>query len=95
MSERSDDPRDEIATRESQRSDQDAKREERKQAGRQPAEVRTLDDDLGDEEERDRRLSESRPTPGSAEGERDVRAQSDSNSAERSERDRHGDSDRH
>jgi hypothetical protein len=38
---------------------------------------------------RDARLDESRPTPGSAEGERDPREQSDSNVP------RHADSDRH
>ena len=76
MSERSDDPRDEVATIETQRSDQDVRRDERKRAGRQPAEVRTTDDDLGEPEER---LSESRPTPGSAEGERDTQTQSASN----------------
>jgi hypothetical protein len=84
MSEKSDDPRDEVATLEAQRSDQDARRAERKRAGRQPAEVRTMDDDL-DEGGDDERLSESRPTPGSAEGERDVRAQSDSNVPRRDE----------
>lgn len=35
------------------------------------------------EEERRARLAETRPTPGSAEGERDVRTQSDSNVPER------------
>lgn len=78
MSERSDDPRDEVATRETQRSDQDARRDQRKQAGKQPAEVRTVDDDLDEGDDNDR-LEESRPTPGSAEGEREVRTQSDSN----------------
>ena len=39
---------------------------------------------------RDTRLDESRPTPGSAEGERDPREQSDSNTARRlSDSDRH------
>jgi hypothetical protein len=86
MSERSDDPRDEVATRESQSSDQDLRREDRKRSGRQPAEVRTMDDDLDDGG--DATLSESRPTPGSAEGERDVREQSASN-VPRSDDDRH------
>ena len=80
MSERSDDPRDEVATIETQRSDQDVRRDERKRSGRQPAEVRTTDDDLGEpDDEREERLSESRPTPGSAEGERDTQTQSASN----------------
>jgi hypothetical protein len=48
-----------------QRQDQEAIRDERKRSGQQPAEARTLAD--------------SRPTPGSAEGERDVREQSESN----------------
>jgi hypothetical protein len=66
MSERSDDPRDEVAVREMQDNDQEVRRQERWRSGQPPAEVRTMDD-------------ESRPTPGSAEGERDVREQSDSN----------------
>jgi hypothetical protein len=79
MSERSDDPTDAIATREAQRSDQEQRRNERKAADRQPAEVRTLDDDSGEDDDREARLAESRPTPGSAEGERDPARQSDSN----------------
>lgn len=41
------------------------------------------DDRKKAEEERQSRLGETRPTPGSAEGERDVRTQSDSNVPER------------
>jgi hypothetical protein len=87
MSERSDDHTDAIATREAQRSDQEQRRNDRKAADRQPADVRTLDDDSVDGN-RDARLAESRPTPGSAEGERDPARQSDSN-VPREDDDRH------
>jgi hypothetical protein len=50
MSDKSDDPRDAIATREMQRSDWDEQKTQRKDADRAPAEVRTLDDDLADED---------------------------------------------
>jgi hypothetical protein len=50
MSDKSDDPRDAIATREMQRSDWDEQKTQRKDADRAPAEVRTLDDDLADDE---------------------------------------------
>jgi hypothetical protein len=46
MSEKSDDPRDAVAIRETQRSDQDERRAQRKREDKQPAEVRTVDDDI-------------------------------------------------
>jgi hypothetical protein len=50
MSEKSDDPRDAVATREMQRSDQEERRALRKQEDRMPAEVRTVNDDAVDED---------------------------------------------
>jgi hypothetical protein len=50
MSEKSDDPRDEVAVQEVQQSDQDQRRAQRKAEGRQPAEVRTINDDVIEEE---------------------------------------------
>jgi hypothetical protein len=50
MSEKSDDPRDEIATQDMQSSDWEQKRAERKAQGRMPAEVRTVNDDIVEEE---------------------------------------------
>jgi hypothetical protein len=77
MSDRSDDPRDVVAMTELQDADQDERKRERWAADRQPAEVRTLDDE-----------ADTRPTPGSAEGERDVTHQSESN-VPRADDDRH------
>ena len=50
MSDKSDDPRDAIATREMQRSDWEERKAERKQADRPPAEVRTVNDDIAEED---------------------------------------------
>ena len=50
MSDKSDDPRDEVAVHEMQQSDQEQRREQRKREGKQPAEVRTVNGDVVEED---------------------------------------------
>jgi hypothetical protein len=50
MSEKSDDPRDAVAVHETQQSDQEQHRAQRKREGKPPAEVRTVNDDVGEED---------------------------------------------
>jgi hypothetical protein len=50
MSNKSDDPRDAVAVQETQQSDQEQQREQRKRQGKPPAEVRTVNDDVIEED---------------------------------------------
>jgi hypothetical protein len=50
MTDQSDDPRDSVAVRELQHEDADARKAQRREEGRPPAEVRTVNDDQVEED---------------------------------------------